>query len=146
MVDADYGRETVGIAVPAISLSPTPSSGEEPMPNSTPPFCVVPIVAGASLWTGSTGLLLEDVIRSGHLTINGALMPVLTLGTVAADVLVCVCAFLVPDCLTRLSRRQFGGGWAAFYAISSTRPRGIVLLRVRSGACEQHRVSILRGR
>jgi hypothetical protein len=56
------------------------------MPTPTPPFCVVPIVAGASLWTGATALLLEDVIRSGHLTVNGALMPVLTLGTVAAAV------------------------------------------------------------
>src|SRR5215467_3195740 len=87
MVEADHGRETVGIAVPSISLSPTPPSGDEPMPTSTPPFCVVPIVAGASLWTGATGLLLEDVIRSGHLTVNGALMPVLTLGTVTAAVL-----------------------------------------------------------
>jgi hypothetical protein len=56
------------------------------MRTSTPPFCVVPIVAGASLWTGATALLLEDVFRSGRLTVNGALMPVLTLGTVAAAV------------------------------------------------------------
>ena len=86
MVDADDGRETVGIAVPSISLSPTPSSGEEPMPTPTPQFCVVPIAAGASLWTGATALLLEDVIRSGRLTVNGALMPMLTLGTVAAAI------------------------------------------------------------
>src|SRR5215831_13050035 len=49
-------------------------------------FVLFQLLQAASLWTGATALLLEDVIRSGRLTINGALMPVLTLGTVTAAV------------------------------------------------------------
>jgi hypothetical protein len=46
----------------------------------------VPFVAGTLLWTGATALLLEDAVRSAHLTVANALMPVLTLGTVCAAV------------------------------------------------------------
>src|SRR5262249_14630130 len=68
------------------SLSPTPRGGDEPMPTSTPSLAVVPFVAGTLLWTGATALLLEDSVRSGHLSVTSALMPVLTLGTVCAAV------------------------------------------------------------
>ena len=43
-------------------------------------------IAGTLLWTGATALLLEDSVRSGHLSVTNALMPVLTLGTVCAAV------------------------------------------------------------
>jgi hypothetical protein len=46
----------------------------------------MPFVAGTLLWTGATALLLEDAVRSGHLSVTNALMPVLTLGTVCAAV------------------------------------------------------------
>ena len=61
-------------------------TGDEPVPTSTPSLSVVPFVAGTLLWTGATALPLEDAVRSGHLSVTNALMPVLTLGTVCAAV------------------------------------------------------------
>jgi len=52
----------------------------------TPSLSVVPFVTGSLLWTGATALLLEDAVRSRHLSVSSALMPVLTLGTVCAAV------------------------------------------------------------
>ena len=45
-----------------------------------------PAIIGFSLWTGATALLCEDAYHSGHITVQHALMPVLTASTVAAAV------------------------------------------------------------
>jgi hypothetical protein len=48
----------------------------------------LPFLIGVLLWTGATALLLEDVWRGGNLTVTHCLMPILTLGTVAAAIFV----------------------------------------------------------
>jgi hypothetical protein len=58
------------------------------MQRSIRTFSPVPCLIGVLLWTGATALLLEDVWRGGSLTITHCLMPVLTLGTVAAAIFV----------------------------------------------------------
>lgn len=55
-------------------------------PSRTP--SPVPFLIGSLLWTGATALLCEDALRTRHLTVTNSLMPVLTLGTVAAAVFV----------------------------------------------------------
>jgi hypothetical protein len=45
-----------------------------------------PFVIGILLWGGATALLCEDAYRSGHMTVQHALMPLLTASTVAAAV------------------------------------------------------------
>ena len=46
----------------------------------------MPCLVGLLLWTGATALLCEDALRTAHVTINHALQPLLTAGTVAAAV------------------------------------------------------------
>lgn len=47
----------------------------------------VPLVAGAALWASATALLMSDALGTGHLTMQHALQPVLTAGTVCAAAL-----------------------------------------------------------
>lgn len=51
-----------------------------------PAIAAVPFLIGMLLWTGATGLLLDDVWRTGHITTQHLLMPLLTASTVAAAV------------------------------------------------------------
>jgi hypothetical protein len=57
------------------------------MRTPTTSLCVVPLVAGAALWIGATALLTEDAFRSGEVTVNHLLQPLLSAGTVAAAIL-----------------------------------------------------------
>jgi hypothetical protein len=56
------------------------------MSTSTRRIAAVPCLVGLLLWTGATALLCEDALRTAHVTINHALQPLLTAGTVAAAV------------------------------------------------------------
>ena len=56
------------------------------MSTHTRRIAAVPCLVGLLLWIGATALLCEDALRTAHLTINHALQPLLTAGTVAAAV------------------------------------------------------------
>ena len=56
------------------------------MSTHTRRIAAVPCLVGLLLWTGATALLCEDALRTAHFTINHALQPLLTAGTVAAAV------------------------------------------------------------
>ena len=56
------------------------------MSTHTRRIAAVPCLVGLLLWTGATALLCEDALRTAHVTINHALQPLLTAGTVAAAV------------------------------------------------------------
>ncbi len=56
------------------------------MSTHTRRIAAVPCFVGLLLWTGATALLCEDALRTAHVTINHALQPLLTAGTVAAAV------------------------------------------------------------
>lgn len=59
-----------------------------PVTESATRIAWMPFLLGFSLWTGATALLLEDAYITGHITVQHALMPVLTASTVAAAVFV----------------------------------------------------------
>src|SRR5437773_1710887 len=49
-------------------------------------IAAVPCLVGLLLWTGATALLCEDALHGHSVTINHALQPLLTAGTIAAAV------------------------------------------------------------
>lgn len=57
-----------------------------PGKSCSPRVAWVPLAVGSALWMGATALLLEDAYKLGHVTVQHALMPILTASTVAAAV------------------------------------------------------------
>ena len=83
----DRKRGHRGLLPPTASgIQPTMEIDQMRDPDSTRSVAYVPLLVGLALWLSATGLLVEDVWRTGHITTAHMLMPVLTASTAAAGI------------------------------------------------------------